>query len=84
MSSELSQEEFTPHAGAKVVNDSFPRSPRTGIQLPPNDPASPNQIAEDANDFEINEQNLSGLPSDVKFAVEGGDTNTPPGFEEAK
>lgn len=46
------------------------------------DPASPNQLAEDENDFEFSEQNMANLPSNVKFTVEGGDTNTPPGFEE--
>lgn len=46
--------------------------------------ASPNQISEDENEVELNEQNFSSLPPDVKIAVEGGDAHTPPGFEEDK
>lgn len=47
-------------------------------------PATNEASAEEANDIELNEQNLTNLPSDVKFTVEGGDTNVPPGFEERK
>lgn len=49
------------------------------------DPPSANQASiEESNDLELNEQNLTGLPLDVKFAVEGGDVHIPPGFEEQK
>lgn len=51
----------------------------------PNDPPSANQAAQsDVNDLELNEQNLTGLPADVRFEVEGGDSTVPPGFEEKK
>lgn len=35
-----------------------------------------------ANDIEISEDNPIGLPKDVKFQIEGGDTQTPPGYKE--
>ncbi len=46
------------------------------------DNPSPNQVGEDESAIELSEQNLSALPKDVKFEVEGGDAHLPPGFEE--
>ena len=40
-------------------------------------------MKEDPNEVELSEQNLMGVPSDVKFSVEGGDSAIPPGFKEA-
>ena len=34
------------------------------------------------NDVELSENNPLSLPKDVKFSVEGGDTQVPPGFKE--
>jgi len=51
----------------------------TPIQKP--ERAAPNELAEEENDFELNEQIFSNLPADIKVEVEGGDTQTPPGFE---
>ena len=49
------------------------------------DIASPNEASTtDENDIELNEQNLTDLPAGVKFAVEGGDTHVPPGYEDKK
>ena len=44
----------------------------------------PNQVGEDDSALELSEQNLSSLPKDVKFEVEGGDTQTPPEFNEMR
>lgn len=46
-------------------------------------PTAPNQVMdENLNDVEFNEQTFNSLPSDLKVEVEGGDTNTPPEFDE--
>ena len=44
----------------------------------------PNQIGENEEMIDVNEQTFTNLPKDVKFEVEGGDTQTPPGFTEYK
>lgn len=58
--------------------------PQASQSFQHHDTPSPNQVDTDENEIEFNEQNLPNLPADVKLAVEGGDSNTPPGFEEAK
>ena len=46
---------------------------------------SPNKIDEDSsNEIEFNEERPFTIPPDVKVEVEGGDTVTPPGYEEVK
>jgi hypothetical protein len=46
------------------------------------DAPAANQVTDESNDFELNEQNIGALPADVKLEVEGGDTQSPPGFDE--
>lgn len=44
---------------------------------------TPNDVDEEKKDEVIfDEQNILRLPPDVKFDVEGGDGNTPPGYVE--
>ncbi len=44
---------------------------------------SPNQVIPDNSDtVAFDENHPLDLPKNVKFEVEGGDTVTPPGFEE--
>ena len=45
------------------------------------DKPAPNDVSqEDQNDLELNEDNLQGLPEDIKLQVEGGDSSAPPGY----
>ncbi len=56
----------------------------TGTYRSPVDLPTPNQIDNDEETLELNEQNLTSLPKDVRLEVEGGDMHTPPGFTEGK
>lgn len=47
-------------------------------------PATNEATKKDNNNVELNEQNMLNIPPDVKFEVEGGDENIPPGYTPAK
>lgn len=67
------------------AQNSLPFPPlATNTSKPLFDKPSPNQVGEDESAIELSEQNLSALPKDVKFEVEGGDMHLPPGFEEGQ
>lgn len=69
---------------AAFTGGSLPFPPINASYRAPVDAAIPNQVGENEESLELSEQNLSALPKDVKFEVEGGDVHTPPGFAEAK
>ena len=71
---------YIPHNNP-LMNNLFRPSHASTAYSPPIEKPAPNQIGEENLDLELSEQNFSGLPKDVKFAVEGGDTHIPPGFE---
>lgn len=69
------------------TNSSMPRFslPMMARQTPIDSPlATKNEIENDENEIEFNEQNFSNLPKDVRFEIEGGDAQIPPGFSEVK
>lgn len=47
-------------------------------------PVKNDVMEQDLNDIEFSEQSFATLPKDLKFEVEGGDSATPPGFEETE
>lgn len=54
------------------------------FRVPQDKPAANTVMEADENDIEFNEQTFNSLPADLKIDIEGGDTQTPPGFEEKK
>ena len=47
------------------------------------DPRAPNEVTKSNSDeIEFSEQNMFTLPKDLKFEIEGGDSNIPTGFKE--
>lgn len=58
----------------------IPRNQKMPYTLPVDKPSA-NQITDDENDFEVNEQNIGTLPTNIKLEVEGGDGQVPPEYE---
>lgn len=82
------QEQAIPYAGvpfasAKTTSGSTKSATTSTFSLPYDAP-SPNQIDMETETIELNEQNITSLPKDIRIEVEGGDTHTPPEFEVAK
>lgn len=74
------------HEIAEKQNADLIRLLQTVFITPPNTVSNePNEAVKTQNDgVDFSEQEPLDLPSDVKFEIEGGDANVPPGYTEKK